>query len=201
MFTRKVSLLVLALIFALPAMTYAQSARIKFDTDDGGLKNAGVWVDGQYVGYIDDLNHDHKLVLLPGKHEVLVKQAWYHDFLAAITLEPGETHTLKVSMEKIPVQTPQDPAKVRLEIYPVRAAVFVDDQFTGLVQEFNLGGKWLLLQPGQHKLRIAMPGYQPFETTVSLLPNQKMKLQTNLMTGSITEAGALLNPGQKPPSE
>jgi len=191
--TRKVlSLLGLVLFLALPLLLHAQSARIKFDTSNGDEKKAGVWVDGQYFGSVDEINHSRKLLVLPGKHEVLVRQAWYQEYLAAVTLEPGETHTLKLAMEKIPVQTPRDAAKIRIVAYPINAAVFVDDQFTGQVDEFNIAGKWLLVTPGSHKLRIALPGYQPFETTVNLLPKQKMKVQTNLMTGSITEAGALV---------
>jgi PEGA domain len=183
----------------LPLTLHAQSARLKFETSNGDEKKAGVWVDGQYVGSVNEANHEHKLMVLPGKHEVVVRQAWYQDFLAAITLEPGETHTLKLTMEKIPVRVPEDPAKMRITAYPIRSAVFVDDQFTGLVSEFNESGEWLLLTPGQHKIRIALPGYQPFETIVNLLPNQKLKMETNLMTGSVTEAGALVSPqGEKP---
>lgn len=200
MFTRKIVPLVALCLLLLPLAAQAQSARLKFDTSNGDEKKAGVWVDGQYMGSVDEANHDRKLMVLPGKHEVVVRQAWYQDFIAAITLEPGETHTLKLVMEKIPVRVPEDPARMRIVVYPVRAAVFVDDQFTGLVNEFNDSGKWLLLAPGQHKIRIALPGYQPFETIVNLLPNQKMKMETNLMTGSITEAGSLVSPeGEKRP--
>lgn len=201
-FIRRVVCVAALCFLFLPLAMQAQSARLKFDTSNGDEKKAGVWVDGQYVGSVDEANHDRKLMVLPGKHEVVVRQAWYQDFLAAITLEPGETHTLKLTMEKIPVRVPEDPAKVRLVVYPVRAAVFVDEQFTGLVNEFNDSGKWLLVSPGQHKIRIALPGYQPFETVVTLLPNQKMKMETNLMTGSVNEAGALVSPdGQKPPEK
>ena len=39
----------------------------------------------------------------------------------------------------------------------------------------------------------ALPGYQPFETTVDLLPGQKMKIQTDLVKGSIAKAGSLVS--------
>ena len=44
-------------------------------------KTAGVWVDGQYVGFVKELTGDKKITLLPGKHEVLVRQAWYKDYV------------------------------------------------------------------------------------------------------------------------
>ena len=48
----------------------------------------------------------------------------------------------------------------------------------------------MLLTPGQHRLRIALPGYLPFDTMVDLRPRQKLKIQTDLVKGSITEAGS-----------
>jgi hypothetical protein len=91
------------------------------------------------------------------------------------------------------VQKPEEAAQIRIVAYPERAAVFVDDQFTGHVDEFNGIGQGILVTPGEHNVRIALPGYQPFETTVNLLPRQKMKVETHLMTGSITEAGKLVS--------
>jgi hypothetical protein len=58
------------------------------------------------------------------------------------------------------------------------------------VDEFNGVGKAVLLTPGQHRLRIALPGYLPFDTMVDLRPQQKLKIQTDLVKGSITEAGS-----------
>ena len=51
----------------------------------------------------------------------------------------------------------------------------------------------MLLTPGQHRVRIALPGYLPFETVVDLRPHQKLKIQTALLKGSITEAGSLVS--------
>lgn len=168
-------------------------AQIKFDGASGDEKTAGVWVDGQYVGFVKELKHEKKLLLLPGKHEIVVKQAWYTEHRQEVMLDPGKTYTITLDMHKDPVQTPQEAAQLKIVAYPVRAAVFIDEQFTGHVNEFNGPGQAILLTPGEHKVRIALPGYQPFETTVNLLPRQKMKVETHLMTGSISEAGALVS--------
>jgi len=71
--------------------------------------------------------------------------------------------------------------------------VFVDDQFAGHADEFDGLGRAMLLTPGQHRVRIALPGYLPFETVVDLRPHQKLKIQTALLKGSITEAGSLVS--------
>jgi hypothetical protein len=47
----------------------------------------------------------------------------------------------------------------------------------------------MLVSPGKHRVKIALPGYQAFETEVNLLPKQKITIKTDLAPGSITEAG------------
>jgi hypothetical protein len=54
-------------------------------------------------------------------------------------------------------------------------------------------GQAMLLTPGQHRVRLALPGYLPFETTVDLRPHQKLKIETALVKGSITQAGSLVS--------
>lgn len=192
--------LLVAVVCLLPIALRAEQneilARIKFEGASGDEKTAGVWVDGQYVGFVKELKHQKKLLLLPGKHEILVKQAWYSDHRQQVMLNPGVTYTIKLDMHKDPVQIPQEAAQLKIVAYPIRAAVFIDEQFIGHVNEFNGPGQGILLTPGAHKVRIALPGYQPFETTVNLLPRQKMKVETHLMTGSISEAGALVSQQQ-----
>jgi hypothetical protein len=83
--------------------------------------------------------------------------------------------------------------ELKISATPSRAAVFVDNQFAGHVDEFDGVGKAMLLTPGRHSVRVALPGYLPFETVVDLRPHQKLKLQTDLVKGSITEAGSLVN--------
>ena len=171
-------------------------AKLRFHTHNRGEKIAGVWVDGQYVGYVKELNGDKNknLLLLPGKHEVLVRKPWYKDHIEEVVLEPGEVHTIKLSLVK-DTRTLPAPATGELKISatPERAAVFVDDQFAGPVNQFNGLGEAMLLTPGPHRVRIALPGYLPFETTVDLRPRQKLKIQTALVKGSITEAGSLVS--------
>jgi hypothetical protein len=169
-------------------------AELRFVAHGTAEKTAGVWVDGQYVGYVKELNGDKKMLLLPGKHEIVVRQPWWKDYVEQAVLEPGEVHVIKLSLAQ-DGRAPSKSATAELKISatPVRAAVFVDDQFAGHVDEFNGVGKAMLLTPGQHHVRIALPGYLPFETVVDLRPHQKLKIQTALVKGSITEAGSLVS--------
>jgi hypothetical protein len=168
-------------------------AEVRFQAVSNDEKNAGVWVDGQYVGYVKELNGEKKMLLLPGKHEILVRQAWYKDFVEQTVLEPGQIHTITLAMIKDTRTPPKGPsAELKIAATPNRAAVFVNDQFAGHVEEFA-GRRAMLVPPGQHKLRIALPGYLPFETVVNLRPNQKLKIETDLVKGSITDAGELVS--------
>jgi PEGA domain len=156
-------------------------------------KSSGVWIDGQYVGFLKELKGSKKVLLLPGEHEVTVRQAGYRDFSQKVLLEPGQKHVVSVAMEKDETATyPDTTAEIKVSVSPNRAAVFVDDRFVGHVDEFDGPGQALLVAPGKHRLKISLPGYQAFETEVNLLANQKFQLKTDLFKGSILQAGPLV---------
>lgn len=190
---------VFAAIFCISAASFVNAenrvlAEVRFVAHNRAEKTAGVWVDGQYVGYVKELNGDKKMLLLPGKHEIIVRQPWYRDYVEQAVLEPGELHTINVTLSKDMRVVPKDATgELKISATPDRAAVFVDEQFAGHVNEFNGVGKAMLLTPGQHRVRIALPGYLPFDTVVDLRPHQKLKIETALARGSITEAGALVS--------
>ncbi len=50
----------------------------------------------------------------------------------------------------------------------------------------------MLVIPGKHRIKIELPGYQTFETEINLLARQKSELKTELVRGSIEQAGALV---------
>lgn len=156
-------------------------------------KTSGVWVDGQYVGYLKELKGSKKILLLPGEHEIIVRQAGYKDFSQKVTLQPGGKQAIRVVMEKdLRMRTPTVTAEIKLSVVPDRAAVFVDGLFVGHVAEFGGVGRALLVAPGKRKVTINLPGYQTFETEISLVENQKFQIKTELIKSS-TEASPLPN--------
>lgn len=166
-------------------------AELRFLPSHRADKTAGVWVDGQYMGYVKELKGDKKVLLVAGKHEIVVHQPWYTDYVEHPLLEPGEVHKIRISLVRDGRTPPaQATAELKISAVPSRAAVFVDDQFAGHVDEFNGPGEALLLTPGDHHVRIALPGYLPFDSTVHVRPKQKLRIETKLAKGSITEAGS-----------
>jgi hypothetical protein len=156
-------------------------------------KTSGVWIDGQYVGYLGELKGDKKILLLPGQHEISVRQSGYAEFKRSVLVQPKKKLTLQVKMDRDPrVQFPNVTSEIRLQVEPDRAAVFVDGGYVGSVREFTGMGRAMLLSPGKHRIKIALPGYQTFETEINLLPNQKFKIETELAKGSITDSDPLI---------
>jgi hypothetical protein len=154
-------------------------------------KTSGVWVDGQYLGFLKELKGSKKILLLPGQHDIAVRQDGYQDFSEKITVRPGAKQTISVKMVKDPrFKMPSVFSEIKLSVTPDRAAVFVDDQFVGHVGEFGGVGKSLLIAPGHRKITISLPGYQTFSTEVDLAPNQKFQIKTDLMKEGATQPGS-----------
>ena len=53
-------------------------------------RNAGVWLDDQYIGYVRNLRRSGKLVLVPGEHRLVFKLIGYEDLESTIVVEPGD---------------------------------------------------------------------------------------------------------------
>jgi hypothetical protein len=152
-------------------------------------KSAGIWIDGQYVGHVSELKGDKKILLLPGEHQISARATGYADFNDKVTIEPGKTLELTIQLVKDPkAEFSEVTSEIKLHVDPDRAAVFVDGSFAGYVHEFGGIGRAMLVSPGKHQIKIALPGYRDFTTEVNLLPKQKFTIETKLLTGSITQA-------------
>jgi len=150
---------------------------------------SGVWVDGQYLGYLKELKGSKKILLLPGPHEVRVREDGYHEFTQKIDVRPGEKQTISVKLEKDPqFKLPTVFSDIKLSVTPDRAAVFVDGQFVGHAGELGGIGKSLQVAPGHRKITVSLPGYQSFTTEVDLAPNQKFQIKTDLLKEETTTA-------------
>jgi hypothetical protein len=153
-------------------------------------KSSGVWVDGQYLGYVSELKGSKKVLLVPGKHAVAVRQAGYKDFAQEVIVEPAGTTTVFVRMEMDPnASYPSVTGEVKLEVTPDRAGVFVDDKFAGYVHEFGGVKRKMLIAPGKHHIKIELPGYRSFDTDIAVEANQKVTVKTVLAKASITAEG------------
>ncbi len=186
-----------ALILVLSAAeSYADNrvmGEVQFEGASKVERGSGVWIDGQYLGYLEELKGDKKVMLLPGEHEISVRQAGLENFVRKIVVEPGQKQTVRVAMQKsVGWSTPSATATLKLTVQPHRAAVFLDDWYVGHVGEF--GGKFhsMLIAAGKHRIKIELAGYRTFETEVNLLAGQKSEVKTDLVKGSIQQNDAMV---------
>lgn len=152
-------------------------------------RSAGVWVDGQYVGHLQELDRKGRLVLVPGRHDLLVKLAGYMNVEQPIVVEPGQRRAYHISMPPDPAAVYPDKAqtaKLRISVEPDNAAVFVNGIYAGYVDRFN-GRRGVRMRAGVYDVKIALPGYLPFETRLTLLANQDYEIKTQLSRGSIAQ--------------
>lgn len=184
---RKMVALYLLLVFVamFPASLSAKDAvmgKIEFNAGSHIEKTSGVWIDDQYVGYVKELKGSKSVLLLPGVHNVTVRQDGYKDYTQQVFIQPGKTVLVTVAMEKnLTGQYPTVTSTLKIEVDPPRAAVFVDGAFVGHVGEFEGLGRGMLVSPGMHQIKIALPGYRTFESDINALPRQKVEVKTRLV--------------------
>jgi len=186
-------LLFLFCLFTVAPRLAAQDSKvmgeIRFNGATSLERDAGVWIDGNYVGYIKELKGDKKVLLLPGKHEIRARQSGYADFVREVVVEPGQTQIVRVAMRPLPgARQPSVTSEIKLTVQPARAAVFLDDNYIGHAGELGGALHSLLVSPGKHRIKIELPGYRSFETEVSVLAGQKSEVKTELVKGSIEQA-------------
>ena len=108
------------------------------------------------------------------------------DFNATVTLPPNQKQIVQVAVIKVPTgQFPASWATLKTAVNPPRAAVFLDGRFVGHVSEFEGIGRLLQVAPGQHAVKIALPGYQTFETNINPSASQKVEIRTNLLKSNL----------------
>jgi hypothetical protein len=159
-----------------------QPGEVRFDADNQGERDSGVWIDGKYFGYVKELKGNKKVLLPPGEHEISIRQDGYKDFEKKITVQAGQVQTVKVVMEENPkaIYPGDDAAELRLDIQPKRAAVFLDDAYVGHGGDF--GGRFhsMLVSPGKHQLKVTLTGYRAYQLEINPVAYEKSRMKIGL---------------------
>jgi len=180
----------LVLFFAALTNTYGQQTpkmgEVRFTADTQEERDSGVWIDGKYAGYVKELKGDRKVMLPPGEHEFLIRQAGYKDFTKKVVVEADQVQTIAVVLEEDSKVSylGNNAAELRLDILPKRAAVFVDDFYMGHGGDF--GGRFhsMLVSPGKHRLKVRLDGYKTYETEIDAVASSKSQMKITLEKNS-----------------
>ena len=167
---------------------------LKFSAATDAEKDSGVWIDGQYMGYVRELKGKKKIFLLPGFHEIAIRQAGYQELTNKVLVEPADVQMVDVHMLKNPtaIYPGKNAAILKFDITPDRSAVFIDDTYLGPASKFGGFFNSMTIEPGKHRVKIELAGYRTFETEISVLPEQKLEIRTDLVKGSIEQASPLI---------
>ena len=178
-------------VTSVPAQDSKVMGEVKFEGNTKIDRDAGVWVDGEYLGYVKELKGDKKVMLLPGKHHIVAKEVGYQNLEQDIVVEPNQVQSVDIHLTPLAgAEVPKVTSELKLTIQPGRAAVFVDNNYEGHAGELGGAVHSLELPPGKHHIKVELPGYRTFETDVVLIAGQKYEVKTELVKGSIQDAGS-----------
>jgi hypothetical protein len=176
------SLFWIVLLLVSQAHLYGQepsrTGEVRFTSDTQDERDAGVWIDGRYAGYVKELKGDRKVMLPAGEHELSIRQAGYKELTKKIIVEPDQVQTIPVQLEQDSkaIFPGGNAAELRLDIQPKRAAVYLDGGYMGHGGDF--GGRFhsMLVAPGKHQLKVELEGYQSYQTEITAGANQKSRM-------------------------
>jgi hypothetical protein len=164
------------------AQDTGKTGEVRFTADNQDERDAGVWIDGKYAGYVKELKGERKVMLTAGEHEISVRQAGFKELTKKVVVDPEQPQTIAVVLEENPKLTfpGADAAELRLDIRPKRAAVFMDDHYMGHGSDF--GGRFhsMLVTPGKHILKVTLDGYEPYEMEIDPTGKTKTAMAINL---------------------
>lgn len=170
---------------------------VELKADSRIERNAGLWLDGQYMGFVKDLEGKGKLVLLPGEHKLVFKLIGYQERSSTIDVAPGSRKQYRVAMLPNSDATYPDEsntAKLRISVKPEEAAIFVNDSYVGHIDQFD-GRAGMRLSAGTYRFTIAQPGYEAFNTELTVRAGQSYEIKTELPQGRLDEPAAALIAG------
>lgn len=71
--------------------------------------------------------------------------------------------------------------ELRLKVRPREAQVFVDGYYAGTVDSFDGVFQSLRLETGDYRIQIVLPGYEPLDVDVQIVPGQKVTVEADLV--------------------
>ncbi len=143
--------------------------------------DAGVFINGKYVGPAVRFTVPEKYQAPAGDVEVTFKDPRYEDFTTKVTVRPKKT--TKISYKLKPVEPAKPPfGRLRLgggepeSFISVSqgdvGAIYLNDKYYGYVDELNNLGSGLLLNPGTYDLHIVSPLFGDIRQKVTIEANK-----------------------------
>lgn len=147
----------------------------------GSPGDAGVFVNGKYVGPAHRFSLSEKYATAPGPVEITFKEPRYEDYTVKAMVTAHKTTKVKYKMTKLP--TPKPPfGRLRLGGGEASSfmsvtegdagAVYLNNRFVGYVDQLNNPGGGLLINPGTYDLFIDSPTFGQVRQKVTITANK-----------------------------
>jgi PEGA domain len=173
--------LVLPAALSLVAVALATAQETGYIKARGKPGDAGVFVNGQYVGPASRFTVPEKYPAPAGEVELTFKDPRYEDYTVKVTVRAKKTTKLHYSMK--PVEPAKPPfGRFRLgggeeeSFVSIAAgdtgAVYINDKFFGYVDELNNAGSGILLNPGTYDLHIVSPTFGEIRQKITIEANK-----------------------------
>ena len=143
----------------------------------GAPPDAGVFLNGQYLGPAHRFTISEKYPAPAGEVEVIFRDPRYEDYVTKVNVRPGKTTKVKYSMKKM---EPARPPFGRLRLGGGEAesfmsvaggdvgAIYINDRFMGYVDQLNNAGGGLLLNPGTYDLHVSSTRFGEIRQKVTI---------------------------------
>jgi hypothetical protein len=176
-----VSRLILSVALAILTIAGAAAQETGYVKARGKPGDAGVFINGQYVGPASRFTVPEKYPAPAGDVEVTFKDPRYEDYTTKVTVRLKKTAKIKYALK--PVEPAKPPfGRLRLgggepESFMSIAtgdtgAIFLNDKFFGYVDEMNNPGSGLLLNPGTYDLHIVSPIFGDIRQKITIEANK-----------------------------
>lgn len=170
----------LLFLLAVP-MTHLLAADQGFIKARGNPGDAGIFVDGKYMGPASRFTVPEKYALDPGAHDVVIRDPRFEEFVTKVTVAARKTTKISYHPKRLP--EPKGPfGRLRLgggekeSFLSVTAgdvgAVYLNTRFVGYVDELNNLGSGILLPVGDYDLLISSPLFGEIKQTVKIEANK-----------------------------
>jgi hypothetical protein len=171
----------------LPAALTAFAVTCAMAEDTGYIKahgkpgDAGVFINGQYVGPATRFTVPEKYPAPAGEVEVTFKDPRYEDYTTKVSVRPKKTTKLKYALKKVePAKPPfgrfrlgggEDESFMSIAAGDT-GAVYINDKFFGYVDELNNPGGGILLNPGTYDLHVVSPIFGDIRQKITIEANK-----------------------------
>jgi len=143
--------------------------------------DAGVFVNGQYVGPASRFTVPEKYPAPAGEVEISFKDPRYEDYTTKVTVRPKKTTKLHYSLKPVEPAKPPfgrfrlgggEPESFASVAAGDTGAVYINDKFFGHVDELNNVGGGILLNPGTYDLHVVSPVFGEIRQKITIEANK-----------------------------